>query len=283
MEFGKGTGFMFNKYVNLVLNTMTGNEHEKYLKYLKDKQEAATATAVTNAASTSTLTTATTASATASTTATATLTTTSTTTKAETDEPSTTIKDDPITNETANTIKDEPMPQESLEAQPVESNESTESTQPMEPIETKEQTGLAETSESIEQNVSSDVTLNVDPPPNTQVQAELETRNSTLSPKPLVDVPSSDYASTTFPAQTPTETTSTQDLISAAELTDMTEMDNDLPMTDLINETIPNLSTTDETNAQEEEIMTTNETNIGVVAKDKEVTFEEPTTNSLSN
>lgn len=50
MEFGKGTGFMFNKYVNLVLNTMTANEHEKYLKYLKDKQDREAA--ATSAAST---------------------------------------------------------------------------------------------------------------------------------------------------------------------------------------------------------------------------------------
>lgn len=48
MEFGKGTGFMFNKYVNLVLNTMTGNEHEKYLKYIKDRQDAASATTSTS-------------------------------------------------------------------------------------------------------------------------------------------------------------------------------------------------------------------------------------------
>jgi hypothetical protein len=39
MEFSKGTGAMFNRYTNLVLNTMTGNEHERYLKYVRDKHQ----------------------------------------------------------------------------------------------------------------------------------------------------------------------------------------------------------------------------------------------------
>ncbi|CAF0834997.1 unnamed protein product [Brachionus calyciflorus] len=38
MDFSKDSGFMFNKYVNLVLNTLTNNEHEKYLQYLGKKQ-----------------------------------------------------------------------------------------------------------------------------------------------------------------------------------------------------------------------------------------------------
>jgi bromodomain-containing protein 7/9 len=33
IEFSKGTGYMFNRYVNLVLNTLSNNEHEKYLQY----------------------------------------------------------------------------------------------------------------------------------------------------------------------------------------------------------------------------------------------------------
>lgn len=37
MEFSKGTGFMFNRYVNLVLNTLSNNEHEKYLLYKQNQ------------------------------------------------------------------------------------------------------------------------------------------------------------------------------------------------------------------------------------------------------
>lgn len=39
MEFSKGTGHMFNRYVNLVLNTLTNNEHEKYLAYLSKSNQ----------------------------------------------------------------------------------------------------------------------------------------------------------------------------------------------------------------------------------------------------
>lgn len=39
MDFSKGTGFMFNKYVNLVLNTLTNSEHDKYLQYLNKKEQ----------------------------------------------------------------------------------------------------------------------------------------------------------------------------------------------------------------------------------------------------
>ncbi|RNA42835.1 bromodomain-containing 7 isoform X2 [Brachionus plicatilis] len=38
MEFKKDTGVLFNRYVNLVLNSLTNNEHEKYLQYLTKKQ-----------------------------------------------------------------------------------------------------------------------------------------------------------------------------------------------------------------------------------------------------
>ena len=37
MEFSKGTGFMFNRYVNLVLNTLSNNEHEKYLLFKQNQ------------------------------------------------------------------------------------------------------------------------------------------------------------------------------------------------------------------------------------------------------
>jgi hypothetical protein len=37
MDFSKGTGFMFNRYVNLVLNTLSNNEHEKYLQYKQNQ------------------------------------------------------------------------------------------------------------------------------------------------------------------------------------------------------------------------------------------------------
>lgn len=39
MEFSKNTTQMHQKYVNLVLNTLTNNEHEKYLAYLAKKQQ----------------------------------------------------------------------------------------------------------------------------------------------------------------------------------------------------------------------------------------------------
>jgi hypothetical protein len=42
MEFSKGSGHMFNKYVNLVLNTLTNNEHEKYLAFLSKKNQSQT-------------------------------------------------------------------------------------------------------------------------------------------------------------------------------------------------------------------------------------------------
>ncbi len=32
MEFAKGTGPLFNKYLNHVLNTLTNNQHDKYLE-----------------------------------------------------------------------------------------------------------------------------------------------------------------------------------------------------------------------------------------------------------
>lgn len=38
MEFKKDTGVLFNRYVNLVLNSLTNNEHEKYLQYLNKRQ-----------------------------------------------------------------------------------------------------------------------------------------------------------------------------------------------------------------------------------------------------
>lgn len=38
MEFKKDTGILFNRYVNLVLNSLTNNEHEKYLQYLNKRQ-----------------------------------------------------------------------------------------------------------------------------------------------------------------------------------------------------------------------------------------------------
>ena len=41
MEFSKGTGFMFNRYVNLVLNTLSNNEHEKYLQYKQNQLKSA--------------------------------------------------------------------------------------------------------------------------------------------------------------------------------------------------------------------------------------------------
>ena len=37
MDFSKGTGFMFNRYVNLVLITLSNNEHEKYLQYRQNQ------------------------------------------------------------------------------------------------------------------------------------------------------------------------------------------------------------------------------------------------------
>ncbi len=38
MEFSKDTTPMYNKYVNLVLNTLTSNEHEKYLHHLSKQR-----------------------------------------------------------------------------------------------------------------------------------------------------------------------------------------------------------------------------------------------------
>ena len=39
MEFSKGTTPMYNKYVNLVLNTLTNNEHEKYLQNVNRQKQ----------------------------------------------------------------------------------------------------------------------------------------------------------------------------------------------------------------------------------------------------
>ena len=37
MDFAKSNSHTFKKYVNLVLNTLTTNENEKYLNYLKER------------------------------------------------------------------------------------------------------------------------------------------------------------------------------------------------------------------------------------------------------
>lgn len=37
MEFSEDTGYEFSKYVKTVLNELSCNEHEKYLKYLTNK------------------------------------------------------------------------------------------------------------------------------------------------------------------------------------------------------------------------------------------------------
>lgn len=39
MDFAKSTTQMYNKYVNLMLNSLTSNEHEKYLTILKNKEK----------------------------------------------------------------------------------------------------------------------------------------------------------------------------------------------------------------------------------------------------
>lgn len=39
MDFAKSNSHTFKKYVNLVLNTLTTNEHEKYLNYLKEREK----------------------------------------------------------------------------------------------------------------------------------------------------------------------------------------------------------------------------------------------------
>jgi hypothetical protein len=38
MEFSKDTTPMYNKYVNLVLNTLTSNEHDKYVHHLSKQK-----------------------------------------------------------------------------------------------------------------------------------------------------------------------------------------------------------------------------------------------------
>lgn len=39
MEFSKGTSYKFDRYVNFVLNTLTNNEHERYVNYLANKKQ----------------------------------------------------------------------------------------------------------------------------------------------------------------------------------------------------------------------------------------------------
>ena len=39
MNFAKDTGTLFNQYVNLVLNSLSNKEHEKYVQYLAKKNQ----------------------------------------------------------------------------------------------------------------------------------------------------------------------------------------------------------------------------------------------------
>ncbi len=39
MNFAKSNSHTFNKYVNLIMNTLTTNEHEKYLNYLREREK----------------------------------------------------------------------------------------------------------------------------------------------------------------------------------------------------------------------------------------------------
>ena len=80
MNFAKDTGVLFNQYVNLVLNSLSNKEHEKYIQYLAKKNQPAVKTEPTTTTATTSVEASTSATTSSTTTSTITATASSTTT-----------------------------------------------------------------------------------------------------------------------------------------------------------------------------------------------------------